>query len=261
MNKGYKNSEYISKNFFNFDGHDTLVEILNAENFKNLELDEKNLMNLITHSAHETELADKYFALAKDDKLKERYLDNLSREYTLVDGYIIGQKEDDRQFAYGYADDGRNTCGIIAVYNASVSLGESSPSIADISLYFEIHGKVLNGRFGTYPDHMPAYFEDRGYDVNIVYKPEKPEEFTQAVAENDASIVLRVNKSLTSGVHYMALKPGENEEAIKNITVYNRYSDSKGEEQVSWNEIVENETNLSLAGFPTPYLIAISKPK
>lgn len=71
---------------------------------------------------------------------------------------------------YGDYTGNRNTCGVIAVYNALQSLtdGNSPDDFPDLLAEFERNGITANGAYGTSPEATDSYFEKNGYDTKML---------------------------------------------------------------------------------------------
>ncbi len=111
-----------------------------------------------------------YFGRKKDDvRAEENYEQNktidLSR-YEKSNGYIHDQTSGSiANVKYGNGTLAKNGCGVIAVNNALVSLGDRK-DIRDIAKDFEKGGLVLSGTFGTNPYAIGDYFRENGYTVD-----------------------------------------------------------------------------------------------
>ncbi len=86
--------------------------------------------------------------------------------YEKDDWYINDQHSGEvGKIKYGFDTLDNNGCGIIAVNNALISLGNRK-DIRDIAREFENDGQVLFGAFGTNPYDIGDYFIENGYHVD-----------------------------------------------------------------------------------------------
>lgn len=85
------------------------------------------------------------------------------------DGYINDQNAngDVAKLKFGTRTMDRNGCGVIAVYNTMLTLGDQR-DIRDIAYHFENDGQVFGGEFGTNPHAIKRYFSQNGYKVKTI---------------------------------------------------------------------------------------------
>ena len=80
-----------------------------------------------------------------------------------------------KDIRFGWKNMAYSGCEILAVYNAMFWLQKrfgSEALLSDIS-YFEKHGALLQGVFGTSPYAIRQYFLEKGYQVKMLTKDQK----------------------------------------------------------------------------------------
>ena len=118
--------------------------------------------------------------------------------------YIYDQEDEPfDDIPYGIGSIGENGCGVIATYNAMISLG-------DIRTFGEIYSyltsdssKMLaDGNMGTNPWAIADYFESQGYTVHSTYNRDEIELYSTVA---DACILLYTFKTSAGnyGGHYV----------------------------------------------------------
>ena len=99
----------------------------------------------------------------------------------------------------GYIDGQSNLCGVIAIYNALVFLGQRRELYSIIEA-FETSGVVLNGCMGTSPHRIEKYLKENGIKAAL-YSPGS----SSGAGDEDACIFGCFNskKGVKSGMHIM----------------------------------------------------------
>ncbi|MBQ9519402.1 MAG: hypothetical protein IJR59_05875 [Firmicutes bacterium] len=124
-----------------------------------------------------------------------------------VTGFIFSQRSTAvAQMRYGKKQMWYNGCGIIAVYNALLLLGER-PDFRNVTEYYEKHGKWFWGLLGTKPWRLTGFIKKSGFKAKLT----RPK-----YADNGVYLITVWNKR--PGMHFMALNKTDN-----GIQVYNGY--------------------------------------
>ena len=124
-----------------------------------------------------------------------------------ISGFIFSQRNRAiAEMRYGKKPMWYNGCGIIAVYNALLLLGER-PDFRVVTEYYEKHGKWFWGLLGTKPWKLGSYVKKQGYKLKLT-SPKK--------ADNGIYLITVWNKR--PGMHFMALNKTDN-----GLQVYNGY--------------------------------------
>lgn len=86
------------------------------------------------------------------------------------DGKYIEDQNGMTGIQYGNHNGDYNTCEVIATYNALQYLtdGSSPDSFPKLLEYFEKNGITAFGELGTSPEAIDSYFEQKGYDTQIL---------------------------------------------------------------------------------------------
>ena len=144
-------------------------------------------------------MKNKLFFLTEENRLNNKTFK--------INGFVFSQHSKVfSKMRYGIKPMSHNGCGIIAVYNALLLLGEK-PDFHNAAEYFEKHGKWFFGLLGTKPWKFGGYLKKFGFKTKLC----SPE-----TAENGVYIITVWNKR--PGMHYMAVNKTEN-----GIYVYNGY--------------------------------------
>ena len=118
--------------------------------------------------------------------------------------YILDQEDDSvGEMPYGAGSIGENGCGVIATFNAMISL-------RDVRTFREIYDFMtsdssrmfLNGKMGTNPWAIADYFISQGYTVRSTYNQDGIEIYSTIA---DACILLYAYKTESGkiGAHYV----------------------------------------------------------
>lgn len=113
-----------------------------------------------------------------------------------VSGYI----ENQREWKEVLIGKGKNPtmqksgCGVFAVYNALLALGEKvgKDTLPELIASFEKQGVVLSGRWGVSPRAIYRYFQKNGFDTAMTMSRD-PEIITQMGTDYEVAIVTAYN--------------------------------------------------------------------
>jgi len=103
-----------------------------------------------------------------------------------------------------------NLCGIVAIYNACVSLGAGKSRVAFSSIIenFEKAGLLLNGCMGTSPKAILKYLKSLGFDSKLFYAGDLNAEKYKDVQDTfEAFIYVAYNsaKQIKNGMHFICV--------------------------------------------------------
>ncbi len=103
-----------------------------------------------------------------------------------------------------------NLCGIVAIYNACVSLGAGKSRVAFASIIenFEKKGLLLNGCMGTSPKAILKYLKGLGFDTKLFYAGDLNAESYKDVQDAfEAFIYVAYNnaKQIRNGMHFICV--------------------------------------------------------
>ena len=104
---------------------------------------------------------------------------------------------------FGKGTMGKNGCGVAAVYNALLRLGER-PSLTALTLWFERRGTAFFGLAGTIPSSIRRYFKERGFSVKEVKHPTRAQ-LLALEAEYPVFILLTAPGKKLFLLHYVCL--------------------------------------------------------
>ncbi len=159
---------------------------------------------------------------------KDNYDSNSKIDLSCYDGKYINDQNTGEvsKLKFGNFKMGYNGCGVIAVYNALLTL-DKPQDIRDIAFEFENDGKMLGGYFGTNPYAVERYFNRYNYKVQAV----KGEDITEKEPPKaDAYILSYWNTDdVLDGMHFTAIS-----------------KNNKGE-YVFYNDDVEDETEVTVS--------------
>lgn len=104
----------------------------------------------------------------------------------------------------------KNTCEVIAVYNALSYLEDGNPQVdfPDLLRDFSNDGIVLNGVWGTSPTSLQEYIDDLGYDTKMFYDDDINESTLNTTEKRyDTYILTAYNEAgdITKGVHTVSI--------------------------------------------------------
>ena len=151
-----------------------------------------------------------HFLIGAYNYRQNRKVDTYNRmqEISIKEGYITNQRAMN-DFRYGFfntMDD--NGCGIIAIYNARIALGDTRP-LRDIICYGDMFGSWLGGVWGTKPSFIPFYFEMYGYDTHTLYHWDY-DSYNDYAQQYNVAILLYINPDPMDGLHYITIVKNEN---------------------------------------------------
>ncbi|MCM1182351.1 MAG: hypothetical protein NC337_03140 [Roseburia sp.] len=119
-------------------------------------------------------------------------------------GQPVENQEDWGGIAFGAVSMKQAGCGMIATYNARVSLGENltEKDMAALISMYERKWAVCGGKFGVVPTAPYAYFKGLGYDTDMITGAE-PEDINAMGRSHDTIIMCYFNNqdSVTAGMH------------------------------------------------------------
>ena len=103
-----------------------------------------------------------------------------------------------------------NLCGIVAIYNACVSLGAGRSRVAFASIIenFERKGLLLNGCMGTSPRAILNFLKSLGFDTKLFYAGDlNTERFKEVQESFEAFIYVAYNsaKHIKNGMHFICV--------------------------------------------------------
>ena len=117
----------------------------------------------------------------------------------------------------GLATIGHGGCGVVAAYNALISMGVDC-SFEEVLAFFNKNPHLLNavGIAGMMPHAVITYFLDKGYDVSVTATPAAMD---MQSAQADACILWYVYQGDGIGIggHFVAYHPSNNEYLAYNI--------------------------------------------
>lgn len=104
----------------------------------------------------------------------------------------------------------KNTCEVIAVYNALSYLEDGNPQVdfPELLRDFSDDGIVLNGVWGTSPTSLQEYMDDLGYDTRMFYDDDINESTLNTTEKRyDTYILTAYNEAgdITHGVHTVSI--------------------------------------------------------
>ncbi len=103
-----------------------------------------------------------------------------------------------------------NLCGIVAIYNACVFLGEGSSRVSPASIIenFEKKGLLMNGCMGTSPRAILNYLKSLGFDTKLYYAGDLgSKKYKEVQAAFEAFIYVAYNsaKHIRNGMHFICV--------------------------------------------------------
>jgi hypothetical protein len=110
-------------------------------------------------------------------------------------------------------------CGVIAVHNAMSLLGKPT-AFADELRYFETHGALLYGKWGTNPLAAVPYLQSNALSTTVTTDSSK---FDTLIKESDVAILTVINEGGGTW-HTVAIEYDDNSEKLN---IYN-VSDNNG---------------------------------
>lgn len=136
----------------------------------------------------------------------------------------------------------RNSCEVIAVYNALLNLGikEENTSFPRLLNYFEKNASVLKGYFGTSFAGIIKYFKTHGYDYKYFYGKNITEENLNDLEKNYATyIFMSYNniENIADMIHTMSVTKEEKGFFIHNACDVPIYFDSLYEAISKYNNV------------------------
>lgn len=119
-------------------------------------------------------------------------------------GQLIENQEEWGEVAFGTVSMKQAGCGIMATYNARVSLGEkpTQQDMAGLISLYERRGAVCRGKYGLAPTAPYKYFKSRGYEVDMTTGV-NPEDLNAMGQKYDTFILYSYNNrdKVTDGMH------------------------------------------------------------
>lgn len=152
-----------------------------------------------------------------------------------ISGYINGQgRLPLAQLPYGKYTMGYCGCEVIAACNAMKMLGREYP-LEDAAEYFEKHGLLFNGFFGTDIGSLRRFFTREGYDAEMVFGRRLRKRGTDALLErSDAAILsfwtglkLKNNDGYWYSLHTVAVGKVPGGVELYNLNIYSRNAERK----------------------------------
>lgn len=141
-------------------------------------------------------------------------------ENDIIKGSYINNQYSFSEFPYGKGNVGLNGCGPIAVFNALIALKEINTNCDDSShlndvfinilTFFEKHGTVLQGKFGTSPLVIKRYFINHGYITKTTIKKSAVDlnNFSNNF-QTFISIVFNDKNGIYKGLHFICSKKND----------------------------------------------------
>jgi hypothetical protein len=165
------------------------------------------------------------------------YAYNIAQEYGGTDGFINGQgRTEYKDLKYGSRNVEYAGCGVIAVHNALVVLGNPKPFYETL-LYFEMNGALLNSQLGTNPLAAVPYFEKAGYTVNTTIKLD---EYDKLLLDSDVAIMTYKNANSLS-FHTVAIQLSDSE-----IFIFNESGSTQATKADSIEQFVADDGNTPI---------------
>jgi hypothetical protein len=161
---------------------------------------------------------------------------NMSQAGGGMMGFINGQGATNyRDLKYGNTDVANAGCGVIAVHNAMALLGKPA-AFADELRYFETHGALLYGKWGTNPLAAVPYLQSNGFSTTVTTDSSK---FDALLKESDVAILTVVNEGGQTW-HTMAIVSDKS----GGLVVYNRTNNNQSTvPYVSIDEFLHDKKN------------------
>lgn len=151
----------------------------------------------VDYDANETYLANSIANYLYNKQLTET--ENVSDYYDSTNDFILNQKNEYiSKYRFGYNTIGPVGCGLVAIYNALLLLGDKM-EFCDVIRELETNGVLFQGFCGTHPLAIAQFFSKRGYEVNVTLN-----NFDETAANGDAANIMYYKHS--SGEHYVAIK-------------------------------------------------------
>ncbi len=127
---------------------------------------------------------------------------------------------------YGAANVRRSGCGLIAVYNALILLGNPQP-LGDVIAWGDLKGSRLLGLLGTSPRRTKKLLQKLGYNVKAV---RSPKEFAAQARDVPVCLFTFWNQrgSILRGMHTVCLRCN-----AEGLEVYNLYNSSSHTERIA----------------------------
>ncbi len=151
----------------------------------------------VDYDANETYLANSIANYLYNKQLTET--ENVSDYYDSTNDFILNQKNEYiSKYRFGYNTIGPVGCGLVAIYNALLLLGDKM-EFCDVIRELETNGVLFQGFCGTHPLAIAQFFSKRGYEVNVTLN-----NFDETAANGDAANIMYYKHS--PGEHYVAIK-------------------------------------------------------
>ncbi len=149
---------------------------------------------------------------------EEKYIDFQNRMGGIIYGVPYDNEVLNEIINYSKFNGVMNTCEIIAAFNAMTALGET-PDFPEMIAYFEQHGIVFSGYFGTSPGAVKKYLEKEGCETEILIGDDITEENLEDMADGYDTYILTAynNKDSVGGmIHTVSITVEDGEYVIHN---------------------------------------------
>ncbi|MDR3364716.1 MAG: hypothetical protein LBS91_07220 [Clostridiales Family XIII bacterium] len=145
------------------------------------------------------------------------YAENMKRTFSAHAAIIDNQWDGGISgLRYGHTTMGPGGCGVIAVHNALIKLGQAS-DIRDVIADYDRHGILFFGNAGTNPLEAAWYLDEKGYQTTYTTIPSR---FEPVAASSDMSLLTYQNPDGAS-MHTVAVERGFDANGDTLYTIYN----------------------------------------
>lgn len=147
-----------------------------------------------------------------DDQASKNRIYNESLDlssYKSTGGYINNQGNKNapiNKVRYGNDIMEKNGCGIIAIHNALIALGET-PDVRDLAMNFEGYGQIFDASWGTNYYAIEKYFRAKNYKVTMIDDASSLSDYRSNIPDANVYILTYWNSdSSFDGLHTVAIR-------------------------------------------------------